>query len=83
MSESVLLFGATGAVGRHVLRDLLASNHFSRVVEAGRRVTAADALANAPGKEKLVQKEIAFENLDASNLQKDKADVVIIVVSGE
>ncbi|KAG8941703.1 hypothetical protein FRC04_004116 [Tulasnella sp. 424] len=33
-SESVLLLGATGAAGKNVLRDLLASTHFSRVVEA-------------------------------------------------
>lgn len=79
-SESVLLLGATGATGKNVLRDLLASNHFSRVVEAGRRVTPADSLQDAAGKEKLAQKTIDFEKLEESGLKDDKVDVVVIVL---
>ncbi|KAG8882238.1 Protein fmp52, mitochondrial [Tulasnella sp. 332] len=78
--ESVLLLGATGAVGRHVLRELLASNHWTRVVEAGRRVTAEDVLQGVVGKEKLVQKTIDFEKLDVCGLKDEKADVVVIVL---
>ncbi|KAG9033911.1 Protein fmp52, mitochondrial [Tulasnella sp. JGI-2019a] len=78
--ESVLLLGATGATGRHVLRELLASNHWNRVVEAGRRVTAADVVKGLEGKEKLVQKTIDFEKLETAGLREEKADVVIIVL---
>ncbi|KAG8941702.1 Protein fmp52, mitochondrial [Tulasnella sp. 424] len=79
-SESVLLLGATGATGKNVLRDLLASNHFSRVVEAGRRITPADSLQDAAGKEKLTQKTIDFEKLEESGLKDEKVDVVVIVL---
>jgi len=78
--ETVLLLGATGATGKHVLRELLANNHFTRVVEAGRRVTASEAVAALAGKEKLVQKTIDFENLQESGLADEKADVVVIVL---
>ena len=74
------MFGATGSTGRHVLRELLASSHFGRVVEAGRRVTAAEAIADLPGKEKLEQKTIDFDNLAEARLAELKADVVVIVV---
>ncbi|KAG9040802.1 Protein fmp52, mitochondrial [Tulasnella sp. UAMH 9824] len=79
-SESVLLLGATGATGKHLLRDLLASNHFSRVVEAGRRVTPTESLQDAAGKEKLTQKTIDFEKLEESGLKDEKADVIVIVL---
>ncbi|KAG8918134.1 Protein fmp52, mitochondrial [Tulasnella sp. 417] len=79
-SESVLLLGATGATGKHLLRDLLASNHFSRVVEAGRRVTPAESLQDVPGKEKLTQKTIDFEKLDESGLKDEKVDAIVIVL---
>lgn len=81
IGETALLFGATGATGKNILRELLASSHFTRVIEAGRRVTAADVVSNLPGKEKLVQKTIDFENLSAAGLDAEKVDVVVIVVS--
>ncbi|KIO25807.1 hypothetical protein M407DRAFT_15192 [Tulasnella calospora MUT 4182] len=79
-SESVLLIGATGATGKNVLRDLLASNHFSRVVEAGRRVTPAESLQDVTGKEKLTQKTIDFEKLEESGLKDEKVDAIVIVL---
>ncbi|KAG9028260.1 Protein fmp52, mitochondrial [Tulasnella sp. UAMH 9824] len=79
-SESVLLLGATGATGKKVLRDLLASNHFSRVVEAGRRVTPTESLQDATGKEKLTQKTIDFEKLEESGLKDEKVDAIVIVL---
>jgi len=78
--ETVLLLGATGATGKHVLRELLANNHFTRVVEAGRRVTPSEAVEALAGKEKLIQKTIDFDNLQASQLADEKADVVVIVL---
>lgn len=80
-SQTVLLFGSTGATGKLVLRELLSSDHFTKVVEAGRRVTASEALSDVAGKEKLIQKTIDFEDLDAAKLKDEKADVVVIVVS--
>lgn len=59
----------------------MASNHFSRVVEAGRRVTPTESLQDAAGKEKLTQKTIDFEKLEESGLKDEKADVIVIVVS--
>ncbi|KAG8912576.1 Protein fmp52, mitochondrial [Tulasnella sp. 408] len=79
-SKSVLLLGATGATGKHLLRDLLASNHFSRVVEAGRRVTPTESLQDATGKEKLTQKTIDFEKLEESGLKDEKVDAIVIVL---
>lgn len=80
-SQIVLIFGATGVIGGRVFRDLLANDHFTKVIEAGRRVTSPEALASLPGKEKLVQRTIDFDNLEASNLKDEKADVVVITVS--
>jgi len=37
MTESALIIGATGAVGRHLLKELLASPDVVRVGEYGRR----------------------------------------------
>ncbi|KAG8895306.1 Protein fmp52, mitochondrial [Tulasnella sp. 403] len=75
--KSVLLLGATGFLGKNVLPALLASNKFDRVIEAGRRVTPSETIQKYPGREKLVQKVIDFENLDAANLKGENADVVI------
>ncbi|KAL1738155.1 hypothetical protein HDZ31DRAFT_51413, partial [Schizophyllum fasciatum] len=64
--------------GGHLLRELLASPHFTKVGEYGRRVTAAEAISE--GKDKLEQKTIDFENLAASGLKEGKWDVVYITL---
>ncbi|KDQ12812.1 hypothetical protein BOTBODRAFT_161411 [Botryobasidium botryosum FD-172 SS1] len=81
-AASALIVGATGATGRHVLTELLASNHFTRVVEVGRRVTPPESLADAAGKDKLVQKVIDFENTQVAEwkLKDQDADVVFITL---
>ncbi|KAI0058871.1 NAD(P)-binding protein [Artomyces pyxidatus] len=77
--KSALLIGATGQTGRHLLRELLASPQYSRVGEAGRRVTPADQLpAGAQGK--LEQKVVDFENLEQAGLKEGKWDVVFITL---
>lgn len=76
-----LLLGATGAVGRHVLRELLSSKHYTQVFEVGRRVTELESLHGYPTEQKLVQKVIDFEKLDEAGLGDMEADVVIITVS--
>jgi oxidoreductase len=76
-TKSALILGATGQTGRHLLRELIASPTFTRVCEAGRRVTStADLPAQASGK--LEQKVIDFERLDESGLKEGKWDVVFV-----
>ncbi|KAI0923601.1 hypothetical protein AcV5_009094 [Taiwanofungus camphoratus] len=75
---SVLVLGATGAVGKHVLQEALNSSQFSHVGEYGRRVTSADQIS--AGKEKLEQKTIDFEKLGDAGLQDKKWDVVFITL---
>lgn len=74
--KSALLVGATGATGRYVLKELLASQQFTRVGEYGRRTTPLDQIT--AGKEKLEQKTIDFKKLENSGLKDGKWDVVFI-----
>ena len=73
--QSALIFGATGATGRHLLRELLLSKQFDRVGEFGRRVTSA---VDLPEKQKLEQRVIDFENLDSASIRNGNWDVVFI-----
>lgn len=75
-TKSALIIGATGATGKHLLKELLASNDFSRVGEYGRRVTPADQLGGASSK--LEQKVIDFEKIEEAGLKDGKWDVVFI-----
>lgn len=74
--KSALLIGATGAVGKHVLRELIASKEYTRVGEYGRRVTSKDQLGE--GSSKLEQKTLDFEKLEDAGLKDGKWDVVFI-----
>ncbi|KAH9034626.1 hypothetical protein EDB85DRAFT_2144277 [Lactarius pseudohatsudake] len=77
--KSALILGATGQTGRHLLRELIASPTFSRVCEAGRRVTPSEELpAQASGK--LEQKVIDFERLDEAGLKDGNWDAVFITL---
>lgn len=75
--QTALLLGATGQVGRHILKELISSPYFTKIGEFGRKVTDLDSI---PGKdkEKVVQKTINFEKLQDAELGKDKWDVVFI-----
>ncbi|KAF8631966.1 hypothetical protein AX15_002102 [Amanita polypyramis BW_CC] len=75
---SALILGATGQVGQHVLKELLASSHFTRIGEYGRRVTGLDAIRI--GREKLEQKAIDFEKVDQAGLKDGEWDVVFITL---
>jgi oxidoreductase len=77
--KTALIFGATGQTGQHLLRELIASPNFSRVCEAGRRVTPAEELS-AHAKGKLEQKVIDFERLDEAGLRDGNWDVVFIAL---
>ena len=71
-----MIIGATGAVGKNLLRELVASSEFTRVGEYGRRVTPKDKLGE--GSSKLEQKAIDFEKLDEAGLKDGKWDVVFV-----
>ncbi|KAH0836828.1 hypothetical protein J3R83DRAFT_8604 [Lanmaoa asiatica] len=75
--KSALLLGGTGAVGKHLLAELLASEEWTRVGEYGRRVSAT------PGRgppAKLEQKVINFEDLDKAELKAGRWDVVFVTL---
>jgi oxidoreductase len=78
-TKSALILGASGAVGKHLLREVLTSAHFSRVGEFGRRVTEKERLAGIDTS-KLVQKTIDFEKLteDDQGLKEGKWDVIFV-----
>jgi len=76
--KSALIFGATGQAGRHLLQSLLASPHFSRVGEYGRKVTSPSDIKT--GKDKLEQKVIDFEKIQEYGLKQGKWDVVFITL---
>ncbi|KAH8096925.1 hypothetical protein DFH11DRAFT_1694382 [Phellopilus nigrolimitatus] len=77
--KSALLIGATGAVGKHVLRELLASSEFTRIGEAGRRVTPLEQLGADAGA-KLEQRTVDFEKLEEAGLKEGRWDVVFITL---
>jgi oxidoreductase len=73
---SAAIFGATGAVGKHILASLLAAPEFTKVGEFGRRVTSVDALQG--DKSKLLQKTVDFEKISEEPALKEHWDVVYI-----
>lgn len=78
-AQSALILGATGAVGKHLLRELLASPHYTSVAEFGRRVTPTESF-DAAAKAKLEQRTLDFDKLaaDDQGLQAKKWDVVFV-----
>ncbi|KAH7887854.1 hypothetical protein F5I97DRAFT_1926268 [Phlebopus sp. FC_14] len=81
--KSALIFGATGATGKKLLGELLASNEWTRVGEYGRRVTPPPDLPSGHAStslSKLEQKVIDFENLDGAGLRDGRWDVVFVTL---
>ena len=74
--KSALLLGGTGAVGKRLLAELLASNEWARVGEYGRRVSA---IPQGPPT-KLEQKVIDFEDLGKAELKAGRWDVVFVTL---
>nr|CAG8577615.1 5375_t:CDS:2 [Entrophospora candida] len=58
--KNALIFGASGAVGKSLLYDLLKSEKFNIVTSIGRREIEYDG----PNKESLIQKVVDFEKLN-------------------
>lgn len=73
---TALILGATGATGKHLLREILSSDRFTRVGEFGRSLTAEEKLP--VDHSKLDQKVIDFEKLDSAGLSVGNWDVVFI-----
>ena len=78
VGKSALLFGATGAVGKRLLAELLANDEWTRVGEYGRRVSTPPSDPHA--QTKLEQKVIDFEHLDEAGLKAGRWDVVFVTL---
>ncbi|KAG2123459.1 hypothetical protein DEU56DRAFT_873458 [Suillus clintonianus] len=76
--STALILGATGATGKHLLRELLSHDEWSKVGEYGRRVTPEADLPQNRGK--LEQKTIDFEDLEAAGLKDGRWDVVFVTL---
>ncbi|KAG1874414.1 hypothetical protein F4604DRAFT_1764655 [Suillus subluteus] len=76
--STALILGATGATGKHLLRELLSSDQWSKVGEYSRRVTPEADLPQNRGK--LEQKTVNFENLEAAGLKDGRWDVVFVTL---
>ncbi len=70
-----MILGATGATGKHLLKELISSSHFTKVGEYGRRVTPQSQI---PATNKLEQKVIDFEAIDRTAFRDDRWDVIFI-----
>ncbi|KAH7345314.1 hypothetical protein B0J17DRAFT_36086 [Rhizoctonia solani] len=77
--QSALLVGATGATGRHVLRELLKDPQFTRVGEFGRRSLPESELQGVDTS-KLQRKVVDFEKLDEKEWKEGHWDVVYITL---
>lgn len=78
--KSALLLGATGAVGKKLLAELLIRDEWYKIGEYGRRVTAAEDLPPGQREGRLEQKVIDFENIDAAGLKNGQWDVVFVTL---
>jgi oxidoreductase len=75
---TALILGATGQTGRHLLRELLESPKYTRVLEVGRRVTPQEQLPESTI-HKLEQRVINFEKLDEARLGEGPGYDVVYV----
>ncbi|KAG8221102.1 hypothetical protein J3R82DRAFT_2623 [Butyriboletus roseoflavus] len=78
IGKSALLLGGTGAVGKKLLAELLASDEWARVGEYGRHVSATPQAQGPPAK--LEQKVIDFEDLGKAELKAGRWDVVFVTL---
>ncbi|KAF8512119.1 hypothetical protein JB92DRAFT_3083394 [Gautieria morchelliformis] len=79
VGQSALILGATGSVGRNILKEVLDSPRFSRVGEFGRRTTALDT-DGLNNKGKLIQKVIDYEKPAEAGFKDEKWDVVFVAM---
>ena len=72
---AAVIFGATGATGKHVLRELLSADAYTKVTEYGRSVSKVEQL---PSTEKLEQKTVNFDKIEEDVPKDGNWDVVFI-----
>ncbi|KAF9366781.1 Protein fmp52, mitochondrial [Mortierella sp. NVP85] len=77
--NSCLIFGGTGAVGKCLVRDALASNAFTRVLTLGRRTVATDD--TFPNTAILEQKTVNFDDVSGSFPDSDLPQVVFCTLA--
>ncbi|KAI9492494.1 hypothetical protein BDB00DRAFT_828469 [Zychaea mexicana] len=65
-SRTALVLGATGAVGKQLLLDVLKNGNYSRVITLGRRPAPLD---DSIPQQNLEQKTVDFDNLEASRAE--------------
>ena len=75
IGKTALILGATGATGKSLLHELLASPSYTLIGEYGRKITSTDQLT---GKDKIQQRVIDFEKLEDAKLNELRWDVVFI-----
>ncbi|ORZ10943.1 hypothetical protein BCR41DRAFT_357222, partial [Lobosporangium transversale] len=73
--NSALIFGGTGAVGKCLVRDALASKAFTHVLTLGRRPVKTDD-GSFTNTEVIEQKVVDFENITETFPQSDLPQVV-------
>ncbi|KAI8092249.1 uncharacterized protein B0P05DRAFT_525448 [Gilbertella persicaria] len=73
MNRTAMIFGATGAVGKQLLKDVLVNGKYTKVISVGRR--SVELEPTIP-QDKLEQKTVDFENLEADrSIFKGVSDV--------
>ncbi|KAI1315337.1 hypothetical protein EDD11_000945 [Mortierella claussenii] len=78
--NSALILGGTGAVGKCIVRDALASNAFTRVLTLGRRVVKTEN-ADFTNTHILEQKTVDFDNVTQSFPASDLPQVVFCTLA--
>ncbi|KAG0068501.1 hypothetical protein BGZ92_004883 [Podila epicladia] len=77
--NSCLILGGTGAVGKYLVRDALASNSFTKVLTLGRRTVPTDD--SYQNQQLLEQKTVDFDNVEGSFPTSDLPQVVFLTLA--
>ena len=70
MKSTAVIIGATGAVGREILKEILGSEYYERVYVLGR-----NSITSLPDEERLTKIIIDFENINFDTSILENADV--------
>ena len=70
MKNTAVIIGATGAVGKEILKEILADNFYNRVYILGR-----ESIGKLPDEERLTKIIIDFENINFDTNILENADV--------
>ena len=70
MENTAVIIGATGAVGKEILKEILGSEYYERIYVLGR-----NSIISLPDKERLTKIIIDFENINFDTSILENADV--------